>query len=133
MRIKALVIIATISVQIFCQLPQQTLAITQDNQRVGRGDVDDMTGGEAQLRDDEVGGEVGGAERYYVEPPLPSDPGTAALLQAITAGRPLEEVRAGAGMTPREMRTRLAQLEGDGWIRSVGLGGYARVGKTPVN
>jgi beta-glucosidase len=41
MRIKALIIIATISVQIFCQLPQQTLAITQDNQRVVRGDVDD--------------------------------------------------------------------------------------------
>ena len=41
MRIKALIIIATISVQIFCQLPQQTLAITQDNQRVVRGDLDD--------------------------------------------------------------------------------------------
>ena len=41
MRIKALIIIATISVQIFCQLPQQTLAITQDNQRIVRGDVDD--------------------------------------------------------------------------------------------
>src|SRR6266403_655558 len=41
MRIKALIIIATISVQIFCRLPQQTLAITQDNQRVVRGDVDD--------------------------------------------------------------------------------------------
>jgi beta-glucosidase len=41
MRIKALLIIATISVQIFCQLPQQTLAITQDNQRVVGGDVDD--------------------------------------------------------------------------------------------
>src|SRR6266404_2294924 len=41
MRIKALIIIATISVQIFCHLPQQTLAITQDNQRVVRGDLDD--------------------------------------------------------------------------------------------
>jgi DNA processing protein len=76
---------------------------------------------------DEIYG-VGGAERFYVEPPLPTDEAAVALLDAITVGRPLEEVRAGAGITPREMRTKLAQLEADGWIRSVGLGGYARTG-----
>ena len=41
MRIKALVVIATMSVQIFCQPLQQTLAIAQDLQRVVRADVED--------------------------------------------------------------------------------------------
>ncbi len=41
MRIKALLIIATISVQIFCRPLQQTIAVAQDLQKVVRADVED--------------------------------------------------------------------------------------------
>ena len=83
--------------------------------------------GAADVLDELYG--AGGAERFYVEPPLPEDRASAALLDAITTGVALEDVRASEGLSPRDMRTRLARLESEGWIRSVGLGGYARVAR----
>jgi DNA processing protein len=83
--------------------------------------------GAADVLDELYG--AGGAERYYVEPPVPSDAASAALLEAVTVGAALEDVRASEGLSPRDMRTKLARLESDGWIRPVGLGGYARVAR----
>jgi DNA processing protein len=81
--------------------------------------------GPADILDDLYG--AGGADRLYQERRLPEDPASAAILKAVKSGAPLETVRARIGLTPRELRTRLARLEGDGWIRPVGLGGYAPV------
>jgi DNA processing protein len=86
--------------------------------------------GAADVLDDLYG--AGGAERLLTAADEPSDPISAAILRAIRRGSALEDVRLRQGIEPRELRTRLARLEGDGWIRPVGLGGYAAVGgRTP--
>jgi DNA processing protein len=80
----------------------------------------------ADVLDDLYG--AGGAERLIAAADEPSDPVSAAILKAIRRGSALEEVRLKQGLEPRELRTRLARLESAGWIRPVGLGGYAAVG-----
>ncbi len=57
----------------------------------------------------------------------PSEPPLRTVLEAVEAGRTVDEVAAAANLTAAEVRTALGRLEGGGWIVRRDLVGWERV------